>query len=156
MKRKGVDVSFNHIHLSIATQTWTMTEQLQGLGGAPTMSGASSAHHPVVEKDDGNKLEEAHIDLESAFSNSHESRESSSNNKTPSENADGSKCEKILELNQNSLKLLLVMAVGYVKNNDSIANTEAKPYKSAHEKNGFFQQMINSRMSLFDEQNYLN
>jgi hypothetical protein len=116
MKRRRVDVSFNHINLSIATQTRTMAEQPQGLGGTPAMSGASSAHHPVVETDDGNELEKARIDLESAFANSHESSESSSNDKTPSRNADGSKCEKILELNQNSLKLLLVMAVGCVKN----------------------------------------
>jgi hypothetical protein len=111
-----------------------MAEQPQGLGGAPAMSGASSAYHPVIETDDGNKLEEAHIDLESAFANSHESSESSSNDETPSKNTDGSKCEKILELNQNSLKLLLVMAVGCVKNDDSIANMEAEPYRSAHEK----------------------
>jgi hypothetical protein len=114
-----------------------MAERPEGLGGAPAMSSASSAHHPVGETDNGNELEEACIDLELAFAN-HESSENSSNNEPPSENADGSKCKKILELNQNPLKLLLVMTVGYVINDDSIANMEAKPFKSAHQKKRIF------------------
>jgi hypothetical protein len=91
MKRRGLDVSFNHINLSIATQTQTMAERSQGLGGAPAMSGASSAHCPVLETDDGNELEEAHIDIESAFANSHETSESSSDDQTPSDSGIESK-----------------------------------------------------------------
>jgi hypothetical protein len=53
--------------------------------------------------------------------------------------ADGStNCKKILAINQNSLKLFHVMAVGCVKNDDSITNMEAEPYKSAHEKRRIF------------------
>jgi hypothetical protein len=66
----------------------------QGLGVA-AMSSTSSAHHPVAETDDGNEFEEACIDLESAFANSHESSDSSEEEAT--EENSGSKCQKILE-----------------------------------------------------------
>jgi hypothetical protein len=110
-----------------------MSDLRQGLGGA-AMSGASG--HPPVDTNNGNELEEARVDLQLTFSDCDDIE--TSNEEEFDESTDVPMCQKILEKNRNSLKLLLSMAVGCAVHDDSIANMDLEPYKSAREKKDLY------------------
>jgi hypothetical protein len=112
-----------------------MSELRKGLGGA-AMSSASD--NPPAEAADGNESEEARAHLEERSLTEDENLGTCDETEVD-KNADGARCQKILEENRNSLKLLLAMAIGCVpQQDDSIANMDAEPCKSAREKKSLF------------------
>jgi hypothetical protein len=106
-----------------------MSASGQGLGEAAISS--ASVNLPA-DTNDGNELEEVCLSRQLSFADADYLEE-----EEVDEDTDGPKCEKLLEKNRNSLKLLLAMAIGCVPRDDSIANMEAEPFKSNREKRSF-------------------